>query len=94
MRRVSAGSALIAAVGLAAAALVLTIRPGSAEPSAPYSIASGAISAKLPLAFEPNRGQADSRVSFLARGAGYSISLLDRPSPMFIDELTRPAFGR
>ena len=26
---------------------------------------------KLPLAFEPNRGQSDGRVRFLARGAGY-----------------------
>ena len=31
--------------------------------------------ASLPLAFEPNRGQADSRTAFLARGAGYSIAL-------------------
>ena len=30
---------------------------------------------KLPLNFEPNRGQADARVDFLARGAGYSLFL-------------------
>jgi hypothetical protein len=29
----------------------------------------------LPLAFEPNRGQTDSRVEFLARGAGYTMFL-------------------
>jgi hypothetical protein len=30
---------------------------------------------KLPLSFEANRGQADSRVKFLARGSGYSLFL-------------------
>ena len=30
---------------------------------------------KLPLAFEPNRGQADAREQYLARGAGYTIAL-------------------
>ncbi len=29
----------------------------------------------LPLSFEPNQGQADSRVKFLARGAGYGVFL-------------------
>jgi hypothetical protein len=27
----------------------------------------------LPLAFEPNRGQTDPRVAFLARGAGFQL---------------------
>src|SRR5580704_3011769 len=30
---------------------------------------------KLPLSFEPNQGQTDSRVKFLARGAGYGLFL-------------------
>ena len=30
---------------------------------------------KLPLSFEANRGQADSRVKFLSRGRGYSLLL-------------------
>src|ERR1700677_4567130 len=30
---------------------------------------------QLPLAFEPNQGQIDSRVKFLARGSGYSLYL-------------------
>jgi hypothetical protein len=30
---------------------------------------------KLPLSFEINRGQADSRVKFLSRGSGYSLFL-------------------
>jgi hypothetical protein len=32
---------------------------------------------KLPLAFEPNRGQADRAVRFVARGSGYSLLLSD-----------------
>lgn len=31
--------------------------------------------AQLPLSFEPNQGQADSQVKFLARGAGYALYL-------------------
>src|SRR5437660_1095077 len=34
-----------------------------------------AILGQLPLIFEPNQGQADSKVTFLARGAGYSLFL-------------------
>ena len=34
--------------------------------------------AELPLAFEPNRGQAGHQVRFLSRGPGYSYLLLDR----------------
>jgi hypothetical protein len=30
---------------------------------------------KLPLSFEPNKGQTDARVKFLARGSGYSLFL-------------------
>jgi hypothetical protein len=30
---------------------------------------------KLQMSFEPNRGQTDARVSFLARGGGYSLFL-------------------
>jgi hypothetical protein len=33
---------------------------------------------RLPLSFEPNRGQTDPRVAFLSRGAGYALFLLDR----------------
>jgi len=33
--------------------------------------------AALPLSFEPNQGQADRRVRFLARGSGYSLLLAD-----------------
>lgn len=41
--------------------------------SSPSSI--GANYQKLPLAFEANQGQTDSRVKFLARGAGYTLFL-------------------
>src|SRR6185503_3340875 len=44
---------------------------------------------RLPLAFEANRGQADTRVKFLSRGIGYSLLLtsseailsLNKPGP-------------
>src|SRR6202035_4657642 len=32
----------------------------------------------LPLVFEPNRGQADAQVSFLARAGGYTLYLTKR----------------
>jgi hypothetical protein len=45
-------------------------RPG---PKSPSSVARGY--AKLPLAFEPNLGQANSEAKFLARGDGYALFL-------------------
>ena len=36
-----------------------------------------AIFGRLPLGFEPNQGQSDSRVRFLTRGAGYSLFLTE-----------------
>ncbi len=38
------------------------------------------IAASLPLAFEPNRGQTDGRVQFLARSAGYEVFLTSASS--------------
>jgi hypothetical protein len=35
----------------------------------------GALSASSGLAFEPNRGQADSSVSYVARGPDYAVGL-------------------
>jgi hypothetical protein len=46
----------------------------SLHASAPGAFAS-ADYGKLPLAFEPNVGQTDARVQFLARGSGYSLFL-------------------
>lgn len=43
---------------------------------------------KFPLSFEPNRGQTDSRVSFLARGLGYALFLTPREAVL---ELKAPA---
>src|SRR4051812_46412083 len=36
--------------------------------------------ARLPLSFEANQGQADSRVKFLSRGAGYTLFLTQKES--------------
>ncbi len=43
--------------------------------SAALGAAPSGLLSKIPLHFEPNLGQADSRVSFMARGAGASIYL-------------------
>jgi hypothetical protein len=37
---------------------------------------------KLPLVFEPNQGQVDSQVRFLARGGGFTLFLTDREAVM------------
>ena len=73
-------TALLAMVVLAAAVMVFYIasrapvskasstQPGLHRAPSPKSLS-------LPLFFEPNQGQTDSRVKFLARGAGYGIFL-------------------
>jgi uncharacterized protein (TIGR03437 family) len=45
--------------------------PDGAAPSRQVAASYG----KLPLSFEPNRGQTDARVQFVSRGAGYTIFL-------------------
>ena len=62
--------------------------PSVSRPASPKALASSlsssslkskpearAILGQLPLIFEPNQGQADPQVKFLARGAGYSLFL-------------------
>jgi hypothetical protein len=55
--------------------------PGAAAPGSPAkqaamrSTLSNLPLSNLPLVFEPNRGQTDPRVSFLARGGGYTLFL-------------------
>src|SRR5580692_12810093 len=40
---------------------------------------------KLPLSFEENSGQTDSRVRFLAHGAGYTVFLTDQEATLRLD---------
>src|SRR5438874_3393611 len=47
--------------------------PHTADAATRAAVADGY--GKLPLAFEVNRGQADRRVDFLARGRGYGLQL-------------------
>src|SRR5258708_34908378 len=56
--------------------LIPTSSRSSSSRSSAYSKPNArAILGQLPLIFEPNQGQADSKVKFLARGAGYSLFL-------------------
>ncbi|MGO9167645.1 MAG: SBBP repeat-containing protein [Candidatus Sulfotelmatobacter sp.] len=73
-------AALLAAAVLAAAGVAFyfstTVNAAKASgptPSARQALSSRAVS--LPMFFEPNQGQTDPRVKFLARGAGYGLFL-------------------
>jgi len=52
--------------------------------------AARAVIAKLPLAFEPNRGQSDGRVLFLSRNPGYSLFLTARGAVLGFNGVTQP----
>ena len=39
----------------------------------------------MPLAFEPNQGQSDSRVKFLSRGGGYTVFLTETGAVLRLD---------
>jgi hypothetical protein len=63
-------------LGVALAALAMA-QPNNAD-SAAQTAAKNRLSqayGKLPLSFQANRGQTDSRVDFIARGSGYSLFL-------------------
>lgn len=46
--------------------------------------------ARLPLAFEPNHGQSDSRVLFLSRNPGYSLYLTAQGAVLGLNGIARP----
>jgi hypothetical protein len=49
-----------------------------------FLAAAGPKTASLPLYFEPNQGQADSRVEFLARGTGLTSYLTSREAVLSV----------
>jgi uncharacterized repeat protein (TIGR01451 family) len=49
---------------------------------------------QLPLIFEPNQGQADSNVKFLARGAGYSLFLEPTTAVLALQSWSKSRSGR
>src|ERR1700686_1751723 len=42
--------------------------------------------ARLPMSFEPNQGQTDSRVKFLARGNGYGLNLMPSEAVLILPQ--------
>jgi hypothetical protein len=67
--------AVLSAVTLLAALTVSAAQQTSLPPTGTQSKAAVSGYAKLPLAFEANRGQTDPSVKFLSRGTGYSVFL-------------------
>src|SRR5438093_1382459 len=45
---------------------------------------------QIPLSFEPNLGQADSQVQFLARGPGYGLFLTNQEAILALTQPTTP----
>lgn len=73
---VTAGrSAIARAAGVMAAPGRPTARPATVPVAAGVVASARRLAGSLPLAFEPNVGQADRRVRYLARGAGYTLFL-------------------
>ena len=95
----AAGSVLLA---VAAAGVVSVFEGRSGSERAPavagVAAAEGAAKAKraygkLPLRFEPNRGQTASQVKFLARGAGYGLFFTQREAVLSLTKTGPPASG-
>jgi len=49
---------------------------------------------KLPLSFEANEGQTDSRVKFLSRGSGYSLFLTENEAVLALKKPVQMAKGK
>src|SRR2546423_6641846 len=68
-------------IGLVAAYCLLATHTALTATNANTSQSLLAVSyGQLPLTFEPNRGQYDSRVQYLARGPGYALFLTPQES--------------
>src|SRR5580704_6872313 len=81
LERLSSAGAILALLFFACMPPASASSPAADQPS--HSTSAGtrdhaqiaAQYGKVPLSFEPNRGQADPRVQFLSRGSGYSLFL-------------------
>jgi hypothetical protein len=65
-----------------AGAVLMLLLSGASHPDVAPTIAKSY--GKLPLAFEPNRGQADNQVQFLAHGHGYNLFLCSREAVLVL----------
>src|SRR6185436_7306071 len=64
--------------------------PKTSQTQNPKTSAPGDAFGRLPLSFELNRGQTDSRVRFLARGQGYGIFLTDDGAAFSFSDSSTP----
>ncbi len=65
-----------------------------AAKNSPESLSAPEMAAKftqMPLRFEANAGQADSRVKFLARGSGYTLFLTPREAVLSLQKTNQPS---
>jgi hypothetical protein len=74
MNSVAAPSAWIG-LSLAAAVSICSAQPITSTPSISVAAPAARDFGALPLSFEPNRGQTDAQVAYLARGSGYTLFL-------------------
>src|SRR6266540_3116483 len=74
-------------LGLTGQTLSLGGQVGSSSPDAQERVAQAY--GRLPLSFEPNRGQTDARVKFLARGHGYGLFLTSREAVLDLDRASQ-----
>ncbi len=84
-----------AAASWATASWATASSPDALLPLPPARDASAIAAAfgRLPLVFEPNRGQADPRVRFLARGAGYQVMLMPEGAAIHLQGAAATADG-
>jgi len=88
-RPVAGGVAAVVALAAASAALVWAFT-GLSGHGAGAGVAVAERFMALPLAFEPNRGQARDEVRYSARGSGYAVALTERGASLSL----RSAGGR
>ena len=81
-----------------AGAMLLTVNPGQLPASQPTDGHTPAVEQrvrasffKLPLSFEPNHGQTDEQVVFLARGPGYTLFLTPTEAVLALRSSTKVA---
>ena len=68
--------------------------PKILQSQSPENPSPGDAFGRLPLSFELNQGQADSRVKFLARGQGYGIFLTDNGAAFSFADSSTPLHMR
>src|SRR5580700_3569476 len=81
-------------LGTIATGAMAQAKPAAVPPPAQAASAPAIAYGRLPLSFEPNRGQTSGQVQWLARGPEYTLFLSGHDAVLEMNRVTPASFGK